>query len=279
MSENATPTGRGRKTAVALLAAALVAALVWVAVLLMQQAGGPDAGTPGTTPPPDSSAAPTSAGGSATPTPSQSQSPTPSRTASASDLPGTAPSLPAAEAATVVWPDPDGTLRYGDPEEAAAGFAEELAGYTDPVYGEFMQGDSRSGELEVRAVADGAVTTVLLRQLSDGNWYALGAMSTEIQLESPAAGEQIVSPVTLSGSSRAFEATVEVAVRAHGRDEPLGTGIVMGGSGPDMGPFSGNVEWDNPGSGGGALVLFETSAKDGSVWTVTVVPVGFAPQP
>ena len=142
-----------------------------------------------------------------------------------------------------------------------------------------MQGDARSGELEVRAVEGGAVTTVLLRQLSDGQWYAIGAASSEIQLEVPAAGDGIGSPVALSGSSRAFEATVNVEVRSHGTAVPLGTGIVMGGAGPDLEPFSGSIQWDNPGSGGGALLLFISSAKDGSVWTAAAVPVGFAAQP
>lgn len=265
MTGKAEPSNRGRKAVIVLLVAALVAALVWVAILLMQQADGAGQNGPGTPAAPETSASPGSPGVS-----SPTSAPTPTSTAS---------DLPAAESSIVVWPDPGGTLRYGAPEEAASGFAEEFAGFTDPVYGEFMQGDSRSGELEVRAIADGAVTTVLLRRLSDNHWYAIGAVSSEIQLDAPAAGEAITSPVALSGSSRAFEATVEVAVRSHGIAEPLGTGIVMGGSGPDPGPFNGTVQWENPGSGGGALLLFATSAMDGSVWTATAVPVRFATQP
>ena len=269
MNENTTPSDRGRKTVIVLLAAALVAAAVWIAIMLVQQAGGPGPEGPGTTAAPQTTASPSSPAASV---------PTPSPTASASDLPAT-PTLPAAEASRVVWPDPAGTLRYGAPEDAAEGFAEDFAGFTDPVYGEFMQGDARSGELEVRPVAEGAVTTVLLRQLSDGHWYAIGATSSEIQLDAPAAGEVISAPVALSGSSRAFEATVNVEVHAFGTAEPLGTGIVMGGSGPDLGPFSGSIQWGNPGTGGGVLLLFELSAKDGSVWTAAAVPVGFAAQP
>lgn len=271
MNENPAPSARGRNIAIVLLVAALVAAAVWIAILLMQQAGGPGQDGPGAT------GSPSSPGPSAT---SVAPSPSASASASASDLPGTPPaSLPAAEAATVIWPDPGGTLRYGTPEAAAGGFAEGFAGFTEPVYGEFMQGDSRSGELEVRPVADGAVTTVLLRQLSDGKWYAIGATSSEIQLDMPAAGARISEPAALSGSSRAFEATVNVEVRAHGTVEPLGTGIVMGGSGPDLAPFSGSIQWKNPGTGGGVLLLFELSAKDGSMWTAAAVPVGFAAQP
>ncbi|MEE1620999.1 Gmad2 immunoglobulin-like domain-containing protein [Zafaria sp. J156] len=269
MSENPAPSGRSRKALVAVLAVALVAALVWVVVLLMQQASGPGAGAPGTSSP-AASPTDTQAPGTTSPPPTTMPAPT-----SAPTTPG----LPAEEAAQVVWPDPAGTLRYDTPEDAAAGFAEDFAGFTDPLYGEFQQGDSRSGELEVTAVADGAVTTVLLRELSDGNWYAIGATSSEIQVEVPEPGAQINAPVAVSGQSRAFEAVVEVAVRAHGSSEPLGTGIVMGGAGPELGPFSGSIDWDNPESGAGALLFFQSSAKDGTVWVAAAVPVGFAPQP
>ncbi len=46
---------------------------------------------------------------------------------------------------------------------AVRGFTEDLVGFTDPVYGEYQGGDSRSGEVEVRAAPDGPVTTVFVR--------------------------------------------------------------------------------------------------------------------
>lgn len=149
-------------------------------------------------------------------------------------------------------------------------------GFTDPVYGKFMQGDTRSGELEIRPTADGAITTLLLRQLSDGQWYAIGATSSEIRLDTPASGATVVSPLALSGASRAFEATVQVKINAHGTADPLGTGMVRGGSGPELAPFSGSIQWENPGTGSGVLLLFVSSAQDGSVLSATAVPVGFA---
>lgn len=257
MNQDPAPVARGRKTVLVLLAMALAAVGTWFAVVSMNGEGGPGAGPSATTEQPVAS--------TAAPGPSATSEP---------------PALPAAEAATVVWPDPGGTLRYRTPEAAAAGFARELAGFSEPAYGEFMQGDARSGELEIRSNEGGAVTTVMLRQLSDGTWYAIGAASSEIRLDAPAAGAVVGSPLELTGSSRAFEAAVGVELRAHGRTVPLGTGLVMGGAGPDLEPFSGSLEWETPGSsGGGTLLLFIASAADGSAWTAAAVPVSFAAQP
>ena len=64
-----------------------------------------------------------------------------------------------------VWPAPSSGRRFTDPVEAATTFATEFVGFTDPVVGEFLQGDSRSGEVEVRPRADGPVTTVFVRLL------------------------------------------------------------------------------------------------------------------
>jgi hypothetical protein len=180
-----------------------------------------------------------------------------------------------AEAATVVWPDPQGDLRYDDPLSAVAGFAEDLVGFDEPVYGEFQQGDSRSGEVEVRALVDGPVTTVFARQLSDDTWWVLGAATADIELDEPTAGQAIDDPLQLSGRARAFEGTVDVAVFERGDVEPLGEGVVTGSGGPDLGPFSGEVRWDNPGGGWGSVVLYTRSAENGQVWQATALPVGF----
>lgn len=60
-----------------------------------------------------------------------------------------------------------------------------------------------------------------------------------------------------------------------GQTSPLGTGIVTGRGDGELGEFAGEVRWDNPGGGWGALVLFTTSAEDGRVWQAAALPVGF----
>lgn len=72
--------------------------------------------------------------------------------------------------------------------------------------GAFQQGDSRSGEVEVRPVADGPVTTVLLRRLSgEDSWSVLGATTDSIRVTSPEALAVITSPVTVRGAAWTVE--------------------------------------------------------------------------
>ena len=186
-----------------------------------------------------------------------------------------APTLTDEELATVVWPDQDTSQRFSDPSAAAYSFATDLLGFTDPIMGEFMAGDSRSGEIEVRAADNGPATTVLVRQLGDDSWWVLGAQTDDIVLEQPESGATVSSPLQLSGRARAFEGTVEVAVLRDGSTDPIGSGFVTGGATEQLEPFSGEVEFDAADAEWGALALTTTSAEDGRVWQATVVRVRF----
>ncbi len=179
------------------------------------------------------------------------------------------------ELATVVWPGPGTDTRYTDASSAAEGFATDLAGFTDPIVGDYMAGDSRSGEIEVRADAQGPATLVFVRQLSDDSWWVLGAVTENIQLDQPEAGATIADPVTLSGQSRAFEAVVNVSVFDLGDPSPIGESTVMGGGGPDLGPFSDQIDYQQPSGSHGVVMLYTRTAKDGSVWEATAIPVQF----
>jgi hypothetical protein len=195
--------------------------------------------------------------------------------------PATAPrsaviAQPPVDTSTAVYPWASSDLRFDDPVEAARVFAVDFMGFTDPVVGEFMQGDARSGEVEVRPRPDGPVTTVLVRQLSGTEtWWVLGAATADIVVDAPAAGATISSPVELRGSALAFEGTVNVEVRQDGTHQPLGTGFVTGG-GDILRPFSGELEFSTPTERFGALVFREFSEEDGRVLDATVVRIAFA---
>jgi hypothetical protein len=200
---------------------------------------------------------------------------TPSTTTSTSTTSTTSTTV-TIEPGRAVWPPSDGSVTYDDPVDAARGFATELAGFAEPVVGEFLQGDSRSGEVEVRPRSDGPVTTVLVRQLgSDDSWSVIGAATDGIRPTSPEPGATVTSPVQLSGTSTAFEGTVQVAVRDPGVEEPLGTGFVTGGSMGDMGPFDAAVEFEPGDAVDGAILFATVSMEDGQVWEVAAIPVVF----
>jgi len=191
-------------------------------------------------------------------------------------LPTTTPATTPVGTSTAMWPIASSTTRYADPVSAARGFATDYVGFTDPIVGEFKQGDARSGEVSVQATATGPVTTVLVRQLGD-SWWVLGSSTPNIQLTSPSAAATISSPVHLQGKSTAFEATVNTQVRQDGVTQPLGTGIVMGGANGVTGPFDGTLEFAPPVPGSsGALVLLTLSPRDGHVSEATVVRVKFS---
>jgi hypothetical protein len=237
------------------VAVAVIAALV--AVLVSQRDGEDDASTePGTTEEPVTTEPATTAS-TAAPTTATTPTPTPGDTA------------------TAVFPDPSTSVRFDDPVAAARAFAVDFVGFTDPVVGEFMQGDARSGEVEVRPRADGPATTVFVRQLgADDTWWVLGSATGGITLDTPAAGDTVTSPVALTGRALAFEGNVEVEVREDGAREPIGTGFVTGGGDVER-PFDGQVEFSAPTADRGALVLLTRSAEDGRVWQAAVTRLQF----
>lgn len=179
-----------------------------------------------------------------------------------------------AEQRLVVWPAP-GEETFDDPVDAATSFATDLAGFVKPRIGEFRAGDSRSGEVEVRAERDQQVTTVLVRRLGDDNWYVIGATTPNIVLDTPSPGAAVSDPVELAGRARAFEGNVQVSVFTRGDDDPIGEGFVTGSGGGELGPFEGEVEFDDPGEGFGVVLLYVSSARDGVVTEAVAVPVRF----
>jgi len=203
--------------------------------------------------------------------------PTTTVTTAPSTTAATAPATTAAEStAEAVWPWAASGTRYSDPDAAARGFATDLVGFTDPVVGEYRAGDSRSGEVDVRAKATSAPTTVLVRQIN-GSWWVLGSTTADIQVSAPAAGTSITSPVTMAGASTAFEATVNVRLVADGSATPIASTFVIGGSMDTMGPFTGSLEFASPGAGtSGSLVFLTFSAEDGRVLIASTLRVHFA---
>jgi hypothetical protein len=176
--------------------------------------------------------------------------------------------------ATAVFPDPTTSQRFESPEAAALAFITDLVGFTNPVMGEFAQGDSRSGEIEVRPFADGAPTTVLLRQLEDDTWFVIGATTDSIRLETPASGDTISSPQSLAGMAYAFEGTVDVRLYVDGTQEPVGQTFVTGRGDGVLGDFTGTLEFTNPGGAThGNLVLTSGGGEDGAPIAAQVIRI------
>ena len=130
----------------------------------------------------------------------------------------TAPTtVPADDTIVAVWPAAD--VVFDTPEAAAEDFIEQVFG-VEPFIGEFMQGDARSGEIEVLTPLDDddpattAPTGVILflRQLGpDDGWFVLSAVSEGVTIDEPAFGDEVArGAVTVTGTGRGFESTVVV---------------------------------------------------------------------
>ena len=98
-----------------------------------------------------------------------------------------------------------------------------------------------------------------------------------VLVESPTLGEQVSSPIRITGTANTFEATFNVeVVDAQGR--VLGKRFVTATSGTGTrGTFDAEVPFKATGAGPGTLVVFELSAEDGSRMNELEIPLQIAP--
>jgi len=125
--------------------------------------------------------------------------------------------VPVVDPVVAVWPAAD--IVFDTPEAAATDFIEQVFG-VEPLIGEFLQGDGRSGEIEVLSPLDDddPATTrptgviLFLRQLGpDDGWFVLSAVSEGVTIDSPEFGDEVAAgDLTVNGTGRGFEGTVVV---------------------------------------------------------------------
>ncbi|HUF31883.1 MAG TPA: Gmad2 immunoglobulin-like domain-containing protein [Acidimicrobiales bacterium] len=185
---------------------------------------------------------------------------------------------------------------YTDPEATAVDFARTYLGFPDPVVEEGFEGPwsvpvgeretSEAGGVVLRSQPDSPLkTTVGMRRLDQGGWFVTGARAAsipEVRVTTTVfftAGDRaaVDREVTATGTSTAFEGTIQLEVRQHGMGagESLGATFTTGGSMGELGPFEATFTIERPTAPGGALVVFTDSAKDGTVQEATVVRMTF----
>lgn len=200
----------------------------------------------------------------ATPTPAATTTVTPEPTASPTES-------PAAEIPQVLWPE----TPAADPETAAESFATEYAGIPDPALGEFRETGAGAGEIDVfRRGEDGSqlevvLTTIELRELGGDGWSVTQATSDEVQIDEPAPGADVLTPVTIRGEGRGFEGNVVLEVREAFATQALAEQSVIAGPMADREAFIAELTFN--GSGPGAIVARTGSGLPG--------PGGFAAFP
>jgi hypothetical protein len=183
-----------------------------------------------------------------------------------------------------IWPAAD--VVFDTPEAAAEDFVATVLG-VPPALGEFRQGDTRSGEIEVFSPGEGDAARavvrglLLLRQLGpDHGWFVIAAVNDNASIAVPRHGEQVVAgPVTVEGVARGFEANVVVTafVAGDAADE-LDRQVTMGGSFETPEPFSVTLDLSPAAAGEIVVVLVRGGAgletDPGEFGAIAVVVAG-----
>jgi hypothetical protein len=94
-----------------------------------------------------------------------------------------------------------------------------------------------------------------------------------ITVQSPVIGQQVTSPVTVSGTADVFEATVSVRILDSAGHEIARTFTTASCGTGCRGSYSVTVPYSVTQAGHGTIEVFESSAKDGSPVNVEQIPV------
>lgn len=203
--------------------------------------------------------------------------PTPSPTPTATPEPT---AIPFPE--LLVWPTFEPEAWPRTPDEAAAGFAQQVAQgerAAEPLPA--AQTDTLATAVLPRLAEDGSPFGVATRihmqqvQLTDSSlaWVVISAQSDDIVVESPLVGELLAGGTVVVGEGQGFEGTIVFQVED--QDGLLGLALAQGGALGENLPFEIPLPFnERPASGDWAtLTGFTNSAVDGSLSALTMLPM------
>jgi len=159
-----------------------------------------------------------------------------------------------------VWPLSDATT-YATPEAAAQSFVVEYLGMTNA-----RVGATNGNVVEIFGNSRASIRTLVDVVDSSAGWVVVGARADEIVVDQPQPYADPSSPMTVSGTSTAFEAQLGLQLRLAGSSTVVGEGTAMGGSNGEMGPFSTTMDVP-PGDAPLVLIVFEGDASGEQTFT------------
>ena len=178
--------------------------------------------------------------------------------------------------AEAVWPPAGSATAFTTPTQAATDFARRFLGMGTPQVGT-PRVSGADATVDLRPLPRASLTSVVsLRRIDGRGWVVLGCAAPSIQVDQPAVGATISSPLTVRGRAQAFEGTVDVEVRRDGATVPLGRSFGTGG-GTEVLPFEATVTFTRPSAGRGTVVVSEARADvaDQGPAAATVLRVAF----
>lgn len=182
----------------------------------------------------------------------------------------------------LVWPRFELEAWPRTPDEAAAGFARQVArGERAAVPRPAVQSEETATAELPRLAEDGSpfglASTIQMQQLQldDGSlaWVVISAQSDDIVVEFPAVGELLVGGTLVRGEGKGFEGTIVLQIED--QDGVLGLALAQGGALGENLPFEISLPFDQrPASGDWAVLTgYTTSAVDGSISSLTMLPM------
>ena len=209
------------------------------------------------------------------PTPTPTPAPTPTPTAIPEPTPIPFPEL-------LVWPRFEPEVWPSTPDEAAAGFALQVArGERAAVPRPAVQSDMAATAELPRLAEDGSpfglATTIHMQkaQLDDGTtaWVVINTWSEDIVVDAPVAGELLAGATLVRGEGNGFEGTIVFQVED--QDGLLGLALAQGGALGQNLPFEISLPFDQRLASGdwATLTGYTTSAVDGSISSLTMLPM------
>lgn len=193
---------------------------------------------------------------------------------------GSSTTVPTGLEQPAIWPAAD--VVFDEPELAAADFVVHVLDV--PVaLGEFMAGDSRSGEIEVSCIdCSGTSRGVLFMRMlgpSDG-WFVTGIGNDVASFTTPAQGDRVsAGPVLVEGTAMGFEANVSISAYVAGDESRLlDREIVLAGSMGEPGPFSVTLDLSDAEPGETVMLLVRggvgLETDPGDLGAIAVIVVG-----
>jgi hypothetical protein len=179
----------------------------------------------------------------------------------------------------VLWPDPAGELTT-DPLDAVRGFLRQQLEIPDPPLSPFRETEPDVGEVDVHArgeagqTLDRVASTVILHRLDGEHWFVTGAVSGDVEIDTPDPQATVASPFTVSGRARGFEGTVNARVldrfAGGGVDSSPAVGTAVG---QGLEAFSVDVSFVATGTERGVLYVQTDSGVAGGVPSFTALPL------
>lgn len=200
------------------------------------------------------------------------------------ELPAVGAPLPRSQAVELdqpaIWPASNVVL--ATPEEAAASFVTNVLG-VEPVLGDFMGGDSRSGEIQVFSPGEVEGADLVERGLlalriigpNDG-WFVIAAGSQGVSIQSPETLDRVAAgPLEVTGEGRGFEGTLVVAAfRAGDAADVLDEVITRGGPFELLEPYTVTLDLSDGVSGETiVLIVRGDTGLDGDPGDFASIPV------